>query len=129
MEPGGKDRNAVHLTLDQDGVIQFANRFLCLIEIEQHADERQHLGHLARLGERLLPRLRAVVRQRAARLQEDRVEEVLQRARHIADVGRSAEQHGVGAELARETDRQKAALAQANVGIANNTRNSRAGSA
>ncbi len=31
------DRNAIHLALDQDGVIKLANRFLGLIEIEQDA--------------------------------------------------------------------------------------------
>ncbi len=36
VEAGGKDRNAVHLPFDQDGVVQLANRFFRLIEIEQH---------------------------------------------------------------------------------------------
>src|SRR5208282_5105179 len=30
-------RDAIHLPLDQDGVFQFANRFLRVIQIEQHA--------------------------------------------------------------------------------------------
>src|SRR6478672_3572711 len=36
MEPRGKSRNADHLPLDQDGVVQFADRLFRLVEIEQH---------------------------------------------------------------------------------------------
>ena len=37
MEPGGVDRNAIHLAFDQDGVIQLANGIFGLIKIEQDA--------------------------------------------------------------------------------------------
>src|SRR5713226_4403597 len=36
MKASGEDRDAVHLAFDQDGVVQFPNRFFYLVEIEQY---------------------------------------------------------------------------------------------
>ena len=36
-KPGGIHGDAVHLALDQDGVVELADRLLRLVEIEQHA--------------------------------------------------------------------------------------------
>ncbi len=37
VESGVVDRDAIHLALDQDGVVEFADRLFGFIEIEQHA--------------------------------------------------------------------------------------------
>ena len=52
MESGSVHRDAIHLALDQDGVFEFADGFLGVVQIEQHARLRvdARLGRIQVLG-------------------------------------------------------------------------------